>query len=493
MKAASIRHASCEKDFVYKSIKNGIRLDGRQSYDYRNLNVIYGLDYGCCEVLLGDSRAIAQTSCELVKPKETRPTEGELYVNVELSPMASPAFENGRPSEYSVEINRLLERCLKEAKAIDVESLCLIAGEKVWAVRVDVLVLNDAGNLIDLSCIAAISALSHFRRPDVTVSSTDVTIHTCDEKEFLPLNVHHIPICTTFGFVDNGEQVIIDPEEKEEDVISGRFTVAFNIHNEICCAQMSGGVAIDYEQILQCAKIASIKAGDITDVVKAALEEDTIRRTPAPTVKRPGLKDPVTAPTLESAKNSTDIPKIELVKDSVPVSTPQSITHTVAQATKEVLTDIAQNLENGKPMEVDTDSLKPVENLGRGTALIGDGKPSAWSYSDSENDEDTNENMGNLHKKNVKNKKTSKEKTSQELPLNDDSEEEDSVQLLSTDLNGLTTSKPVDTGEIKDEEDNPLNNVNNQNNNQIETHQTEIKSNQQKKKKKKKRKLNVTT
>ena len=45
--------------------------------------------------------------------------------------MASPRFEVGRLSPLATEIARMLERCLKESRAIDTESLCLIAGEKV--------------------------------------------------------------------------------------------------------------------------------------------------------------------------------------------------------------------------------------------------------------------------------------------------------------------------------------------------------------------------
>lgn len=41
-------------------------------------------------------RVLGQVSCELTQPKPNRPTEGQLFINLELSPMASPAFEAGR-------------------------------------------------------------------------------------------------------------------------------------------------------------------------------------------------------------------------------------------------------------------------------------------------------------------------------------------------------------------------------------------------------------
>lgn len=41
-------------------------------------------------------RVMAQVSCELVAPKESRPNEGIMFFNIELSPLASPTFEQGR-------------------------------------------------------------------------------------------------------------------------------------------------------------------------------------------------------------------------------------------------------------------------------------------------------------------------------------------------------------------------------------------------------------
>ena len=79
---------------------------------------------------------LANVSCEVVRPRPQRPTEGELFFNVELSPMASPAFEVGRSSPVATEVARMLERCLKDSRAVDTESLCIIAGEKVMLVCV---------------------------------------------------------------------------------------------------------------------------------------------------------------------------------------------------------------------------------------------------------------------------------------------------------------------------------------------------------------------
>ena len=47
---------------------------------------------------------------------------------------------------------------------------------QVWEVRVDIKVLNHSGNILDASSLAAITALAHFKRPDVSVDDGKITI-----------------------------------------------------------------------------------------------------------------------------------------------------------------------------------------------------------------------------------------------------------------------------------------------------------------------------
>ena len=52
---------------------------------------------------LAGRRVLACVLCEVVRPQPNRPSEGQLFFNVELSPMASPAFEVGRSVEIQLE------------------------------------------------------------------------------------------------------------------------------------------------------------------------------------------------------------------------------------------------------------------------------------------------------------------------------------------------------------------------------------------------------
>ena len=81
-----------------------------------------------------------------------------------------------------MQLQQILQRCLRDCSCLDTESLCITSGLRVWTVRVDIHVLNYDGNLADATCVAAIAALRHFRRPDVSVDGESVVIHTASER-----------------------------------------------------------------------------------------------------------------------------------------------------------------------------------------------------------------------------------------------------------------------------------------------------------------------
>ncbi|KAI7898841.1 ribosomal protein S5 domain 2-type protein [Cokeromyces recurvatus] len=267
-----------EVNFLLEALREGRRVDGREVYDMRSLEITLGTDYGHVEVQLGRTRVAANVSAEVVRPYPDKPTEGQLIFNTEISPMAAPFFEVGSRSEDEVLISRLIEKSLRRSRAIDTEGLCIVAGEKVWQIRVDLLFLDHDGNLVDCASIAAITALLHFRRPDVTVSGEEVTIHPIDQRNPVPLSIHHIPICITFAFFDKGERLVVDPNYLENQAKEGDMTITMNIHREICCLSKAGGIPLEMDQVLRCSQIAIIKVNEIDELIKKVLEEDKEKR-----------------------------------------------------------------------------------------------------------------------------------------------------------------------------------------------------------------------
>ncbi|MFQ6623756.1 hypothetical protein Gotur_004369 [Gossypium turneri] len=228
---------------------------------------------GSAEVQLGQTRVMGIVTAKFVQPYRDRPNEGILAIYPEFSPMADPSFEAGRSGESAVELGRIIDRGLRESRAVDTESLCIVAGKLVWAIRIDILILDNGGNLVDAANIAALAALMTFRRPECSLGGEDgqeVIIHPPEMRDPLPLIVHHLPIAITFGFFIDENVVVIDPILNEEVVMAGRMIATVNANGDICAIQKAGE-GVSQRVIMQCLQLAITKAADITKQIKAAV------------------------------------------------------------------------------------------------------------------------------------------------------------------------------------------------------------------------------
>jgi exosome complex component RRP45 len=270
-----------EKNFIQTALLSDLRIDGRRPFDYRRLNIIFGKEDGSAEVQLGQTHVMGFVTAQLVAPYKDRPNEGTLSIFTEFSPMADPSFEAGRPGESAIELGRIVDRGLRESRAVDTESLCVVAGKFVWSIRIDLHIIDNGGNLVDAANVAALASLSTFRRPECTLGGEDgqeVIVHPPEVREPLPLIIHHLPIAITFAFFGKDNTVVIDPSQYEEAVMGGRMTATLNTNGEVCAIQKAGGEGIIQSVIMQCLRIASVKAGDITVKIKNAVDSYNTER-----------------------------------------------------------------------------------------------------------------------------------------------------------------------------------------------------------------------
>ncbi|KAJ1981855.1 3'-5'-exoribonuclease [Dimargaris xerosporica] len=255
-----------DQKFLLEALAQGLRIDGRGPDEPRRATVTYP-QLGLARVALGHTKVMAQVSCEVARPLPERPTEGFLTIATELGTMASPSFEALRTEEEIV-INRHIEKTLRRSRAIDTEGLCIVAGEKAWSIRVDLHFLDHDGNLIDAACLAAIAALRHFRRPEVTVVGEDVTIHPLDERNPVPLSIHHVPISVTFAFFEAGNLWVLDPTLTEERVCDGQMAITVNSNREICAISKPGGIPLETDVLLKCTELAAARAQALFSMIK---------------------------------------------------------------------------------------------------------------------------------------------------------------------------------------------------------------------------------
>jgi len=249
---------------IAQLISRGKRLDGRELTGYREIQVESGLierAEGSARVRLGKTEVLVGIKIEVGEPFPDVPKEGVLTVNAELVPLASPTFEPGPPDENSIELARVVDRGIRESKAIALEELCVEPGKKVFVVFVDVYVLNHDGNLIDASALAALAALLNTKMFNYEVKEGEIKI----KPGYKPLPMRNYPVAVTFAKID--DKSVVDPWLEEEQVMDARITIAVGKDGKICAVQKGGYGYFTAEQVFEASKIALQKAEELRRLV----------------------------------------------------------------------------------------------------------------------------------------------------------------------------------------------------------------------------------
>jgi exosome complex component RRP42 len=236
------------------------RADGRGLKEYREMKIEPGLierAEGSARVLLGKTDVLVGVKVETGEPFPDTPNEGVMTVNAELTPIASPAFEAGPPDEDSIELARIVDRGIRESKAINTEKLVIEPGKKVFVVFIDIYVLNHDGNLIDASALAAVSALINTKMANYEIKDGEIKIKPGYEQ--LPIKKRPITVTTA----KIGDKLVVDPIAEEEQVMDARISFAIDDDGNICAIQKGGSGYFEPQQIVEAAKIAKDKAKEL--------------------------------------------------------------------------------------------------------------------------------------------------------------------------------------------------------------------------------------
>ncbi|EDK37633.2 hypothetical protein PGUG_01731 [Meyerozyma guilliermondii ATCC 6260] len=280
-----------QERYVLEALKHGVRGDGRRIDEIRDPKIILSpSEYGYVEIEWGNTKLAVRVSAEIAKPYDDRPFEGIFTINTEISPMASPQFENGKNSDDEVLVSRIVEKAIRRSNALDLESLCIVAGSKVWAVRADVNFLDFDGGLIDACALGVMVALQHFRKPDVSIDGESIVVHSMDERQPVALSILHVPLCVSFSFFNpsdieetvkgdaSDEIAVMDATHEEELVRDGSLVVTLNKNREILQVSKSGGLPIDAVVLMDLCRKAYTVTSELTDRVKEILKKDDAER-----------------------------------------------------------------------------------------------------------------------------------------------------------------------------------------------------------------------
>ena len=241
------------KRTIISHLERGFRLDGRKPEDLRKITIHNGVmpnAEGSSLVELGETKVLAAYKITVDKPFPDRPKEGIFMFSAEFVPMAHPNFESGPPGEDSIELARVVDRGIRSAECIDVDSF-FIEDEKVLALFGDLWILDHKGNLIDCSSIAAISGLLNTRVPELKDGQLD------RESKGKELNPNSLPVSTTF--VKIGNYWLIDPDFEEESCADTCITISTTT-DHICSIQKRWG-ALSKEELMSLIDL-SFKTGN---------------------------------------------------------------------------------------------------------------------------------------------------------------------------------------------------------------------------------------
>ena len=249
-------------------LSRGMRVDGRGLSDTRELtietNVIEKAE-GSSRVKLGNTELIAGVKVNMGTPFPDTPDNGLLVVSAEVLPLASPYAEPGPPDESTIELARVADRGIRESGMIDVSKLVLVEGKHVYAVFVDVSILNVDGNLFDATSYAVVASLLTTKIPKYTIDEKGPPVKT---EETTPLPIQTIPVSMTMAKI--GDHLLLDPTSEEEALMDARITFVTDDRGNICAGQKGMPGSLTTQQVLQAASTARLKGEETRMKIKKA-------------------------------------------------------------------------------------------------------------------------------------------------------------------------------------------------------------------------------
>jgi len=225
-----------EKDHILFLLEQNKRMDGRGFNDFREVKIETKLvekAEGSAIVTLGNTKLIVGVKAILGNPFPDTPNTGVITTSAELSPIASPFFESGPPSEAAIELARVTDRAVRESHCLDLSTLCVIPKKSVWILFIDFYILNYDGNLFDAAVLDAVAALATTRIPKVKVVEETEEVEILEEVE--PLKIDHYPVSVTTFKLDKYN--VIDANFKEERVSDARITFGFDEEDHLVSLQ----------------------------------------------------------------------------------------------------------------------------------------------------------------------------------------------------------------------------------------------------------------
>lgn len=260
--------AEIKKDHLVALAKEGKRHDGRALDEFRPVTIrtrYIQQAEGSARVRLGDTDVVVGIKMALGTPYPDAPNDGTMTTSAELVPLASADFETGPPSQASIEVARVIDRGIREAKSIDFAKLCLVPGQKIWMSYLDIHCVDYDGNLFDAGSLGCIAALM-----TATVPNSKVKLEGVEPMQDAPMPVKEVPIMVTA--VKLGGRILFDPTSLEEKVGGPRLSVSFDRAGNIRAMQKGLSGAFTSEEVREIVRKGAERASELRGILEKSIQ-----------------------------------------------------------------------------------------------------------------------------------------------------------------------------------------------------------------------------
>ncbi len=266
------------ESFVKKALSGSkpVRVQHSDLKVFRPISFEFG-DVGSVIVSLGATRVSAVVTATVGDPFPTNPNEGRVMLNVNDTVKHASMSQR---TLYENLIQAHLSRIIVQLATVRKEALCIIPGERVWILRVDVKILNNDGNVTDGAALAALAALKHFRLQQTTVDDGIVTVVPAGALEPQPLELPAEMLSASFLAIPADPPVIVaDPTREEEAVAQCTPTTVIIDGAQRCCGLTKpGGPPLSVTALAGLVPIAADLTNTMSRELNTAVAEDHRRR-----------------------------------------------------------------------------------------------------------------------------------------------------------------------------------------------------------------------
>ncbi len=265
-----------KKYTIENLLREGIRTDGRKLNEIRRIKITPNYierAEGSALVELGSTMVLVGVKTDIVPPFSDTPEEGVLVVHAEFVPLASSTFEPGPPDENALELARVIDRSLREVKAIPLNELVLEPKKHVWRIFVDIYVLNHDGNLYDASMLATMAALMNTKLPKAVKDEDADTFIIERSERSTSLNINYKVVTVTVAKIN--QTIIVDPNYEEEQLASARLVIAVDDQQRIVGMQKIGMGYFTYNEIEKSIELALEKSKIYLNELEKSIQQES--------------------------------------------------------------------------------------------------------------------------------------------------------------------------------------------------------------------------